>query len=570
MSRSGPGLRQLLTRAQLLQGLGLAALMVFSALTEGIGLLLLVPMLGALGADGGARQTGLLGAMNDWLPSSLPVLLGLFVALVLLRSVLTNARNMAALRFEVALVDGLRRRAWSALVRCDWRVVATLRRSDNTSMLMTDIDRIGEGVSHALHAATHAVTLGGIGLAALALSPLAALGALAGGGLVLLAHARLRRRAALLGERLNQAYAAVLSQFTEGQTALRVIKSFGKEASAEGGAAGAMDTMRRSQFAFMRDLGLARLALHGGAAAVLAVIVWLAIARWDVGPALVLPLVALFARALPLLGALQESWQSWAHASPATTGALTLIARLEAAREPMLEAAPGPQLARQIELQDVTVQFAGADALALSSITLTIPAGSTTALLGPSGAGKSTLADLLGGLLSPDAGRIIIDGTELDGPQRQAWRGRVAYVQQDPVLLAETIAENLRWAAPDATDGQLQAALRDAAAEFVFALPEGIETRVGDGGRVLSGGERQRLMLARALLRDPSLLILDEATSALDPANEALISTALARLRGRMTMVIICHRGALAGLANQVVRLDSGQIVAMESPGGTG
>ena len=129
MSRIGPGLRQLLTRAQLSQGLGLAALMVFSALTEGIGLLLLVPMLGALGADGGARQTGLLGTMNDWLPSSLPVLLGLFVALILLRAVLTNARNMRRcglrLRWLTDCAAALGQH-WCAAIGAWWQPCAAL------------------------------------------------------------------------------------------------------------------------------------------------------------------------------------------------------------------------------------------------------------------------------------------------------------------------------------------------------------------------------------------------------------------------------------------------------------
>ncbi len=562
-------LRQFLPRAQRLRGLSLAALMLLCALTEGLGVLLLVPMLGALNADGGAQPSGMLGAMNDWLPASLPVLLALFVALVVLRAVLTNARDRAALRFEIAVVDGLRRRAWSALLRCDWRVVATLRRSDSTSMLMTDIDRIGDGVSQALIAAAQAITLGGIGLAALALSPWAALGALAGGGLLLLAHTRLRRRAAVLGEQLGRAHAAVLGQFTEGQSALRIIKSYRKEASAEAGATNAMAAMREAQLNFQGDLGLARIALHGGAAAVLAITVWLAISRWQAGPATVLPLAALFARALPLLGTLQDAWQGWAHASPAISGTLGMIARLEAAREADEGSIAAPAMNRVIALDNVTVQFATAAAPALDGITLSLANRSITALIGPSGSGKSTLADLLSGLVSPDSGRIMIDGTTLDGPHRQAWRDRVAYVQQEPVLLTDTIAGNLRWAAPAVSDQQLEAALRDAAADFVFALPQGIETRVGDGGRVLSGGERQRLMLARALLRDPALLILDEATSALDPANEALISTALARLHGRMTMVIICHRGALAGLADQVVRLDSGRIVAIELLGKT-
>jgi ATP-binding cassette subfamily C protein len=149
----------------------------------------------------------------------------------------------------------------------------------------------------------------------------------------------------------------------------------------------------------------------------------------------------------------------------------------------------------------------------------------------------------------------------LDPPLRRAWRRQVAYVQQEPVLLAASIRENLAWGAPEASEAAMHGALARASAQFVLELPEGLDTRVGDGGRVLSGGERQRLMLARALLRQPALLILDEAASALDAENEAAIAAAIAALRGKLTVLIIGHRGALAGIAERVIRLDNGRVV---------
>ena len=165
-------------------------------------------------------------------------------------------------------------------------------------------------------------------------------------------------------------------------------------------------------------------------------------------------------------------------------------------------------------------------------------------------------------MLGPDRGTVTIDGAVLDAAAQRAWRGQVAYIDQDPLLLAATLRDNLRWAAPRVSDAQLWAALEQAAAAgFVRALPDGLDTRLGDGGRRLSGGERQRLMLARALLRAPQLLILDEATSALDAENEAAIAAALGRLRGQMTIVLIAHRGALLDLADQVIRLENGHMV---------
>ncbi len=145
---------------------------------------------------------------------------------------------------------------------------------------------------------------------------------------------------------------------------------------------------------------------------------------------------------------------------------------------------------------------------------------------------------------------------------QRAWRTQVAYIDQDPLPLAGTLRENLRWARPDADDQELWSALADAAGEpFTRSWPQGHDTRLGDGGRGVSGGERQRLMLARALLCKPQLLILDEATSALDAEHEAMIAKALERLRGQMTILLIAHRGTLLDLADRTVQLDRGHKV---------
>ncbi len=233
-----------------------------------------------------------------------------------------------------------------------------------------------------------------------------------------------------------------------------------------------------------------------------------------------------------------------------------------AAREVDGDEAVAPALTRELRLTSATVRFGAI--MVLDDVLLTLPFGSITALVSPSGAGKTTLADLLGGLIAPDAGALLIDGVALDPAQRRGWRRRVAYVAQEPVLFAGTVRDNLLLAAPEADENNLQQSLKRAAAEFALTLPGGLDCPIGDGGRTLSGGEIQRLLLARALLTDPALLILDEATSALDPANEVLIAAALERLRGSMTIVIIAHHGALSALANQIIRLEGGRIAVNE------
>lgn len=535
-------------------------LMLAAALTEGFGLVLLVPMLGALSGAEAGRAT-ILGGIG--VEIGLMPLLGVFVVLVVLRAVIIMARNLAAHGLECVAVDGLRRRAWHALLHADWRVLAGQRRSATANLLISEIDRIGYGLNQLLVGVTTATTLAALALAALTIAPWVALGGVLCGMLVLLAYRGLRRRAVLLGERIGAAFAAVHAGFSEGLDALRVIKSLSGEARAEAAALDEVAGLRRAQRSYLRSVGLGQIALQGGGAAALGVLVWLSVAHGNLALATILPTVVVFVRALPLLGALQESWQHWNHASPALDSTLALIREAEAAREADAETAPAPSFERELRLENVSVRFSPEAPFALQSASLAIPARGLIALIGASGAGKSTLADLAGGLLSPDEGAVTVDGLPLEGAQRQAWRHRVAYVQQDPVLFAGTVRDNLLWATPDADQAALSEALVAASAAFVHDLPQGLDTRVGDGGRVLSGGERQRLMLARALLRKPALLILDEATSTLDPVNEAAIVAAIDRLKARMAVLVIAHRGALTALADQVVTLDAGRIGAI-------
>lgn len=552
--------RQLVPRQLRPRLAGLLALMLASALTEGFGLVLLAPMLGALGGGSGTDPvTRTLAALG--LPMALGPLLALFVALVALRAVLNFARGLAAMRFEMAVVDGLRARAWDALLHCDWRVLSAMRLSDSASQLITNVDRTGFAVFQALSATAVMVTLIGLAAAGLAIAPVIAACAILGGIAVLAAYRRVRARASAIGEQLNTAYEEVYARFDEGLGALRVIKSFGREDQTAREGAAAITGMRRVQVTFARDAGLAQAALQASGALLLAGLVWVAITRWHAGMAQILPLVALSVRALPQIGALQQAWQNWAHARPAFDSVMALTERAEAAREPApaVEQA-APSLRQALTLVGARVHFEGRDRPALDGVDLAIPAGSIVALTGPSGAGKSTIADLIGGLIAPDAGEVRVDGAALAGGLRRAWRTRVTYVQQEPVLFGGTIRDNLRWGSPAADEPAMRAVLARASAGFVLDLPDGLDTRVGESGRQLSGGERQRIVLARALLRDPELLILDEAASALDAENESAIAAAIAQLRGQLTVVIIGHRGALAELADRVVRLEAGRI----------
>jgi len=548
--------------------LGLAVAQLAAALSEGVGLVLLVPLLGALADQGGAAGGPVAARLARLeLGHNLALLLALFVLLVTLRAGLVQMRNRLALTLELALVDQLRRRAWRALLVANWRTLQGLRRSDLVSLLITNLDRVGQGINQLLLATTTLATLLALGLAAFVIAPVLAFGGLLAGALVLLAYRRLRRQAGGLGEALGKVWDRVHGQLGQALAALRSIKILAREAEAETMVMNGFAELGAARETYLRGQGLGQLLLQAGGAFTLAVLVWLALEQWQLAAATVLPLVALFVRAVPLLGQVQEAWQRWHHARPALAAAEQLIAQMDQSREVALEPSQLPRLTREIALNRVGLCYDSQSAPALTDLSLTIPARQITALTGPSGSGKSTIADLLAGLLAPDRGTITIDGQTLDECLHRAWRSQVAYIDQDPLLLAATLRDNLRWASPGADDARLWQALEQAAAAvFVRSLPQGLDTPLGEGGRQISGGERQRLTLARALLRDPQLLILDEATSALDAENEAAIAAALERLRGRMTIVMIAHRGALLDLADREIRLEAGRLLT--NPGG--
>jgi len=220
-----------------------------------------------------------------------------------------------------------------------------------------------------------------------------------------------------------------------------------------------------------------------------------------------------------------------------------------------------------IRFEQVGFTHPGRERAVLGGLDLTLQPGELTALVGASGAGKSTAAALLLRLLEPTAGRLSCGEVDLRMLDLAGWRRRLAWVPQRARIFAGSVADNVRLADPDASDKQVRRALAAAGAgRFVAALPAGIETRVGDGGRPLSAGEGQRIALARAFLRDAPLLVLDEPTAHLDAETAAAVESAIVRLAAGRTTLLIAHRPTLAARADRIVTLAGGRIAASAPP----
>ena len=219
-------------------------------------------------------------------------------------------------------------------------------------------------------------------------------------------------------------------------------------------------------------------------------------------------------------------------------------------------------MARSIVFENVSFRYEGRKRDALEDVSLEVRVGEVLALVGASGGGKTTLVNLLPRFYDPASGRILMDGTDLKSFDLSSLRRQIGIVAQDVILFDATIGENVAYGSPGASKEEIEAAARAAHAEaFILDLPDQYRTRVGERGLRLSGGQRQRIAIARALLRNPSILILDEATSSLDAESERLVQEALAALMRARTTFVIAHRLSTVVGADRILVIEKGRVV---------
>lgn len=264
------------------------------------------------------------------------------------------------------------------------------------------------------------------------------------------------------------------------------------------------------------------------------------------------------------VAALSEIWGELQRAAGATERLVELISAEDSVQDPDAPVAIAGRAKGSIRFNDVTFRYPTRPKdRALAAMNLTIEPGETVALVGPSGAGKTTVFQMLLRFYDPETGRVTLDGNDLRDMERDAFRKQLALVPQDPVIFADSARENIRFGRPEATDAEVEAAAKSAAAhEFISKLPDGYDSDVGERGVMLSGGQKQRIAIARAILRDAPVLLLDEATSALDAESERAVQDAVNQLREGRTTLIVAHRLATVKQADRIIVMDQGEIVA--------
>ncbi|WP_410513566.1 ABC transporter ATP-binding protein [Paenibacillus sp. BR2-3] len=547
--------------------------MVISGLLESAAILLLIPMLGMAGIQLGGQGASFHFAVFDKLLdlsqiTVLFIVLGIYLSIVFGQTLISRSVMIRNVDIQQRFSRKLRFEVYSALLRAEWPFFLKKRTSDLVNLMTLESARVISGINYFLQFITSLLfTLVQIGFA-FWLSPQMTLVVL-GCGLALSVFSRgFIRSAKKLGSRTSLIGQTYLAGITDQLNGIKDIKSNNLESSRLDWLQTVTQGMLDEQLEYIRLRMNSQLLYKMSSGLLIAAFIFMSFQFLHMDGPYLLLVILIFARLWPTFTTLQSLLEQLASMLPS-------FKALQQLQDECLEHAEKGirshedhmiipiHMEKGLEVREVSFRYHSHEPVySLQNINVSIPANRMTAVVGRSGAGKSTLIDLLMGLMQPESGEILVDGKPITGDHLLPFRRSIGYVAQDPFLYNASIRDNLMMVKPDANEAELWEALEFASsADFVQKLPQGLDTLIGDRGIRLSGGERQRLVLARAMIRKPSILVLDEATSALDTENEKKIQEALDRLKNSITIIVIAHRLSTIRNADQILVIDSGRVV---------
>jgi len=551
------------------KGAAAAVFVALCAALEGLGLMLIVPLLGVVTGTGPGRLHHLADGVFAFFGIATPfgrllLLMAVFVLLMLLRAVVVSRRGILLAELRIGFVESRRFCVTERLAAARWDQVVRLRHARITHLMSGDIQRIGVAANALLQGLAAVAVLAAQGVLALLLNPLLALLALALAAASFLALIPVLRRARLLGSYVTNANLTLLDSTAQFLGGLKTAVSQNLQGSYLAEFHRTQQDLTARQIEFIRrqtgsQIGLTTISALVGAGLVLA-----GFGIFHTSPPVLIALLVIVARMSGPAIQVQQNAQQLAHALPAYEKVRELIGELSAAKEPPAGNVVPPAGAVVFDAVSFAHGEDGEAPRGVYDLNLSIAPGEFLGLGGPSGAGKTTFADLLAGLFPPQAGRITVGGRVLDETTQTGWRSSISYVSQDPFLFHDTVRRNLAWANPAASEEAMWQALELAGAGFVRRMEHGLDTVAGERGTLMSGGERQRIALARAVLRNPRLLILDEASNAVDVAGEREILERLRRLSPRPAIVMIAHRPESLRFCDRVLMLENGRLCGGE------
>lgn len=539
---------------------------------EGISIYLLIPMLSVIGLlnmqINDLFPITLIVAAMEKLPFQLNLTSVLLIYLLLIGGQALLQRSQTILNTDIQqnFIKQLRLETYESLIKVKWEYMLRKRKSDFNYILTTEISRVGVG-THSIIQLISIVffTIVQIMLAFL-LSPSLTSIVLIIGGLLSIFMRKFVRNSKTIGKETTELMNDYFGGITEQFSGMKDMKSNMLEPSFFDWFQSKSHLIHHNVMNLVR-LNAKSVFIYRLMAGILIVLfVSISFSFLKLPPEKLMVIILIFSRLWPRFSSLQSNVEQIVSMFPALDHVLRVQAESNKSQEwstfRTREWEPFT-LEQAIECDHVYFRYQPSqEDWTLTNVNIHFPLKKTTAIVGPSGAGKTTLVDLVMGLLQPEKGRLLVNGKSLTEEQLLLYRNSISYVAQEPFLFHSSIRDNLLMVAPKATELELWQALSFAAAEnFVKQMPEGLDTVIGDRGIRLSGGERQRLVLARAILRKPAILILDEATSALDSENEQKIQQAIDQLKGRMTIIVIAHRLSTIRNADKVMVLESGKVI---------
>ncbi|MCH1640129.1 ABC transporter ATP-binding protein/permease [Paenibacillus timonensis] len=548
--------------------------MIMISLLDGIGIFLLVPMLGLIGIFQLSTEEYSFFAIFDTVLKGIPetyqliVILGSFSVIIAAQALFQKYQSVLDAKIQQGFMRNIRLDIYQALLKANWVFHLKRRKSDFQHILTSELGRVNQGTTLFLRLLTSMTFMAiQIGIALWLSYKITLLVLLCGILLALISRTFIqysREYGNQTTELAKRYYAGINDQFN----GIKDIKS---------------NMLERSQISWFRKLNRdietnvikqmrmqsnSQLLYKVSSAILIGVFIYISLNVFQAQTGQLMIIIILFSRLWPKFTSIQSNMEQMASVIPSFKNLVELQQECESAIETIaLEHHHNNQsplrITEGIECRNLFFRYdQNGQMYALNNVSLFVPANEMTAIVGKSGAGKSTLIDTLMGLIWPESGQVLVDGTPLTDEMVLSLRQSIGYVSQDPFLFHTTIRDNLLIMNPDASEDDIWDALKlSAADEFIKRLPQGLDTEVGDRGVRLSGGERQRLVLARTILRKPSILILDEPTSSLDVENEKRIQDVLNRLKGEMTIIVIAHRLSTIRNADQVVVLENGKVI---------
>lgn len=542
-----------LARAERRLSIAMVALVLAATILEGSALAALIPLLST------TPRVNFAGMHLEGSPLRHVALVAVLV-LGLGAAVTKYFGERKALRFLGQTEQRLRREVTESYLAMNYTDFVSMRLGDINVATLVAANQIAIGAHFFLRALAAMAAAAALGALSFSAEPILSLVTVLFGAVVVAGYS--------FGSRRAQAHATTLVAHSQDIgvavhdvfSNLKFFQSTGNVAATVEQTSHAYRAYAETWFQSQRYGPLMRMWFESSAVISIAAILGLAIASQGVVTPRTVAFLAIFSRAVPRVTTAQE-WTNNArvHLPWYEAWQQRSAAALAGRRLPSVGASPA--FASTLAASNISFRYPHADSLALDSVSWTLERGHFLAIVGASGSGKTTMLDVITSLLEPTGGALRIDGRALQELDRDEWQSRIGLVMQTNPMLHASVADNVRWTEPELDVDRLRECLDTAdALTFVDALPDGIHTIIGEGGGKLSGGQLQRLCLARALYRDPWLLVLDEPTSALDPVSELAIGAALDRLRGKLSIVLSTHRFGLARNADRVVVLENGRV----------